>query len=39
MRTRKTFLVITDLGLIAYWALTAAGIISVGNDDFIVAWN
>ncbi|GAB08617.1 hypothetical protein GOARA_013_00610 [Gordonia araii NBRC 100433] len=39
MKTRKALLVITDIGLIVYWALTALGIISVGNGEWINAWN
>lgn len=35
----KAVLVITDVGLIAYWALTAAGTVSVGDDVFLEAWN
>ncbi len=39
MKTRRTFLVLTDLGLLGYWVLTALGIISVGEGDWINAWN
>lgn len=39
MSWRKPFLVITDLGLTAYWILTALGIISVGDAAWIRAWN
>lgn len=36
---RKALLVITDLGLTAYWALTAVGIVSVGKDAWLTAWS
>ncbi|GHE94061.1 hypothetical protein GCM10017786_28680 [Amycolatopsis deserti] len=39
MKTRKVFLVITDLGLVVYWTLTACGIISVGEGEWLKAWN
>lgn len=39
MSWRKALLVITDLGLTAYWALTAIGFISVGDDAWLKAWN
>lgn len=39
MKVRKSFLVATDLGLLAYWVLTAMGVISVGKEDVLVAWN
>ena len=35
----KGLLVVTDLGLLAYWTLTAAGVISVGTGDVLLAWN
>jgi peptidoglycan/LPS O-acetylase OafA/YrhL len=36
---RKGILVATDLGLLAYWVLTALGIVSVGGDTMLKAWN
>lgn len=36
---RKGILVATDLGLLAYWVLTALGIVSVGGDPTLKAWN
>lgn len=39
MKVRKSFLVATDLGLLAYGVLTALGVISVGKEDVLVAWN
>ncbi|MGY4720084.1 DUF5360 family protein [Naumannella huperziae] len=36
---RKALLVVTDLGLLAYWALTALGVISVGEGAWLKAWN
>ncbi len=36
---RKLLLVATDLGLLAYWTFTALGVISVGNDSLLKAWN
>ena len=36
---RKLLLVATDLGLLAYWTFTARGVISVGNDSLLKAWN
>jgi len=38
-RTAKAFLIVTDLGLLAYWTLTAVGVISVGTGDVLLAWN
>ena len=38
-RAAKGLLVVTDLGLLAYWTLTAAGVISVGTSDVLLAWN
>lgn len=38
-RTAKVFLIVTDLGLLAYWTLTAVGVISVGTGDVLLAWN
>ena len=38
-RAAKGLLVVTDLGLLAYWTLTAAGVISVGTGDVLLAWN
>ena len=37
--TRKAFLVVTDLGLLLYWILTATGTVSVGGDVLLTAWN
>lgn len=39
MDWRKGFLVVTDLGLTAYWVLTALHIISVGGEAWLTAWN
>ena len=39
MSGTKAFLVVTDVGLAAYWILTAIGVISVGHDGWITAWN
>ena len=38
-RAAKGLLVVTDLGLLAYWTLTATGVISVGTGDVLLAWN
>jgi hypothetical protein len=35
----KTLLVVTDVGLLAYWTLTALGLVSVGSDAWLAAWN
>lgn len=35
----KAFLVVTDLGLVVYWALSAVGVVSVGDDEWLNAWN
>jgi hypothetical protein len=35
----KPLLVVTDVGLIVYWLLTALGVISVGKGDVLQAWN
>jgi hypothetical protein len=35
----KPALVATDLGLLLYWILTAIGIVSVGGDGQLKAWN
>jgi hypothetical protein len=35
----KTLLVLTDLGLLAYWTLTALGVVSVGSSSWLSAWN
>lgn len=39
MRTRKAFLVVTDIGLLVYWLMTAIGVISVGEGEWLKAWN
>lgn len=39
MKNRKAFLVVTDIGLFIYWALTAVGVISVGEGEWLKAWN
>ncbi|MDR6866423.1 peptidoglycan/LPS O-acetylase OafA/YrhL [Microbacterium resistens] len=36
---RKGLMAVTDVGLIVYWVLTALGIVSVGGDGMITAWN
>lgn len=36
---RKTVLVVTDVGLVIYWTLTATGLISVGGGAMLSAWN
>ena len=33
------FLIVTDLGLLAYWTLTTIGVISVGTGDVLLTWN
>jgi hypothetical protein len=35
----KSLLVVTDVGLLVYWGLTAVGVLSVGSDPRLVAWN
>lgn len=35
----KTLLVLTDIGLLAYWVLTTFHIISVGGGELLTAWN
>jgi hypothetical protein len=35
----KPLLVVTDVGLIVYWAATALGTISVGKGEVLQAWN
>lgn len=37
--TAKILFVITDVGLLVYWTLTAIGVVSVGSDAQLVAWN
>ena len=39
MNGRKALLVVTDVGLAAYWMLTAMGIVSVGKEAWLHAWN
>jgi hypothetical protein len=39
IRATKTLLVVTDLGLLTYWILTAIGVVSVGKNDVLLAWN
>lgn len=38
-RTPKLLLATTDIGLLCYWILTAIGLISVGKDPLLLAWN
>ena len=35
----KILLVVTDVGLLSYWTLTALGLVSVGSDAQLAAWN
>jgi len=37
--TPKLLLATTDIGLLCYWILTAIGLISVGKDPLLLAWN
>ncbi|WP_330230409.1 YvaD family protein [Nocardia sp. NBC_00508] len=39
LRRVKRTMLLTDLGFLAYWIITALGIISVGSDHFLQQWN
>lgn len=39
MNGPKGLLVVTDLGLVAYWTLTAVGALAVGDGAWLSAWN
>lgn len=39
MSIEKSLLVVTDVGLLGYWVLSAVGVISVGGDATLHAWN
>ncbi|WP_410876113.1 DUF5360 family protein [Nocardia sp. A7] len=35
----KTMMLVTDLGFLGYWIVTALGVLSVGPDPFLRQWN
>lgn len=39
LRVVKRVMWVTDLGFLAYWVVTALGLISVGSDQFLQQWN
>lgn len=38
-RGLKITMFVTDLGFLAYWVLSATGVVSVGTDRTLVQWN